>query len=206
MEGTNFMQEFRRSVHRHLCLLPTLTFNSLFREASLTDAVIRCGGREWKVHRAILACHGKFFKRCWQEGFLVSCPVQHVLARNTYCDMPQESSTHILDLVDDELDAVERLLHHAYNFEYDDTPAEGSKFADALEINAVVYALADKYECADLGAIAAKKFSACCCRGLKACCTTLRGHTDCLYHNSKQRSPAAQRLYAAVGHHGGSHT
>lgn len=53
---------------------------------------------------------------------------------------------------------MQRLVHYAYNFDYDDAPTTYSAYSNALETNAVVYSLTDRSKCADLAAHAIKKF------------------------------------------------
>ena len=52
------------SVPQTLTTCRTLLHNDDFK-----DAIIKCGDREWNIHRCILICHSKFFKQCWRREF-----------------------------------------------------------------------------------------------------------------------------------------
>lgn len=46
-----------------------LILASLFEDSSSTDLVIKCGTKEYKVHRLIVTCHSKYFRKCVEGGF-----------------------------------------------------------------------------------------------------------------------------------------
>lgn len=50
------------------------------------------------------------------------------------------------------------MIRYMYEFDYNDTPKDNSKAKNALELNIMVHAVADKYACADLKEKAARKF------------------------------------------------
>ena len=62
----------------------------------------------------------------------------------------QESDSHIVELVDDDPEAVDIMIDFFYIFDIYD-------FVDQLEMSKV-YALADKYGCKDLKPLAARRF------------------------------------------------
>lgn len=52
------------------------------------------------------------------------------------------------------------MLTYFYAFDYEDTPKASAKLSNATELNAAVYAVADKYDVVDLKTLAKKKFGA----------------------------------------------
>jgi len=43
----------------------------LLKDSTFADFVIKCGKKEYKVHRFILSCHSKYFKTCFEGKFKV---------------------------------------------------------------------------------------------------------------------------------------
>ena len=79
----------------------------------------------------------------------------------------QESKTQRLELKDDFKEVVERMITFFYTFDYDDSMAGDSAVEDGsarprdhMQMNAYVYALADKYQVANLKSLALEKFKA----------------------------------------------
>ncbi len=49
-----------------------------YDDATFSDAIVRCGGKEFKVHKLVLAAHSKFFSKAftgdWKVPSLLSPP------------------------------------------------------------------------------------------------------------------------------------
>ncbi|KAF2085252.1 POZ domain-containing protein [Saccharata proteae CBS 121410] len=102
------------------------------------DVVLKCKGQEFKVHRVILCGQSTFF--------------------STMFDGPwKESNDRVVNLDDDDLVIVEMMVRFFYRFDYDDTVHIDGKESPYM-VNALVYALADKYDCQSLKELALRKF------------------------------------------------
>ncbi|KAK5121590.1 hypothetical protein LTR85_004762 [Meristemomyces frigidus] len=112
---------------------------SLLKDSTFADFVIKCGWKEYKVHRFILSCHSDYFKKCFEGKFL-------------------ESESRIIEVHEDDAEAVELMIGYFYAFDYSDEPKPEAKLKNSTLVNAVVYAIADKYEITDLKPLAMKKF------------------------------------------------
>lgn len=89
-----------------------------------TDFIIKCAGTEHKFHRIIISASSRYFPRCCGGAFL-------------------EAGTQNIELRGDEPAAVERMIQFFYTHDYDDVATEG---LNSIELNAQVYATAEKYE------------------------------------------------------------
>lgn len=61
-----------------------------------SDLTIVCGGKRYPVHRALLATRSSFFERACQNSFL-------------------EAQTGVIDLSEDDPEAVEHMVHCKHN-------------------------------------------------------------------------------------------
>ena len=137
--------------------------NILWESAEYSDLTIRCGSREFKVHRAIV-CPGSHY-------FSTACNGQF-----------KEGRTRIIELKEDDPPTVHRILRYFYNLDYDDTGdaasiapymLEETSVNDAEVIedltetekalhtqllnNIIVYAIANKYDIPQLKLLAREK-------------------------------------------------
>ncbi|KAF1925799.1 uncharacterized protein M421DRAFT_397921 [Didymella exigua CBS 183.55] len=76
---------------------------SLFECGKYSDLTIVCGSKRYPVHRALLATRSTFFEGACREGF-------------------QESSTGVIDLTEDDAEAVEHMVHYFYHLDYLNKP------------------------------------------------------------------------------------
>ncbi|RPA86444.1 POZ domain-containing protein [Ascobolus immersus RN42] len=64
-----------------------------------SDLTLRCGGEEFKVHRSVLCSQSTFFEACMESGM-------------------KESNEGVIDLIDERVDDVKRLLEFLYGDTY----------------------------------------------------------------------------------------
>ncbi|KAI0156171.1 hypothetical protein BJ166DRAFT_500167 [Pestalotiopsis sp. NC0098] len=72
-----------------------------FMNNELSDFKLTCNGREFPVHRMILALHSEFFRRAFSSGF-------------------KESKEGVMDFPDDDPEILEKVLSIMYRGNYDD--------------------------------------------------------------------------------------
>ncbi|CEI62036.1 unnamed protein product [Fusarium venenatum] len=102
---------------------------------SFSDAVIRCGNREFAIHRIVLCCHSEYFAK--------------------QLDGPwKESYERAIEIVDFDVSLVEAMIYFTYHLNYD--IPNGSS---AMVFNAKMYQIADKYAMSTLKTFAQGKFS-----------------------------------------------
>ncbi|KAF5615980.1 ARM repeat protein [Fusarium sp. NRRL 25303] len=105
-----------------------------FNNTSLSDAVIKCGGRSFAVHSLVLFCHSEYFKK--------------------QLDGPwKESSERVIEIMDFDPAVVKAMTLFLYCFDYE-SPADSS----AMMFHAKVYQIADKYGIEALKRLAAMKY------------------------------------------------
>ena len=113
-----------------------------------SDFTIVCEGTEHKVHRCFIAAHSKWFERACSGMF-------------------HEASSQKVELQEDLPTAVERMIRFFYTCDYDDaidTTKPKPKYddkepSDRLQVNAWMYATADKYDVPSLKTLAVEKFA-----------------------------------------------
>ncbi|KAL2177482.1 uncharacterized protein P884DRAFT_269857 [Thermothelomyces heterothallicus CBS 202.75] len=75
--------------------------SGLLTSGKFSDMIVRCGGREFKAHRAIVCPQSPFFDRAITGGF-------------------SESTTGVVELPDDDPNVLERFLQFLYTGNYED--------------------------------------------------------------------------------------
>ncbi|KAI9723905.1 MAG: hypothetical protein M1828_004024 [Chrysothrix sp. TS-e1954] len=107
----------------------------MWRERPHSDVTIKCKGREWFLHKIVLVA-APFFANALGGQFKRS---------------GQEAKTSVIDLPDDDPDAVEAMLSYLYNGRFEDVPlvnrrSDGrSSPSDNFTFYVTLYLLADKY-------------------------------------------------------------
>lgn len=134
MATTSIIESFRKSAQGYL------------NDDRFSDFTIVCEGKEFKVHRCFICAHSKWFERCCSDMF-------------------SEASAQKVELKDDLPEAVERMIHFFCTWDYDDNISVDSvpniadpKPVTALQMNAYIFAVAEKYEIPTLKALALEKF------------------------------------------------
>ena len=89
----------------------------LLQTGKYSDLTVKCGSREWRVHRSIVCEGSKFFAAACDGPFLVSVPLEKA---TTPAHQAQESSSREVTLEDDDPAIFERLLLYLYTLDYDD--------------------------------------------------------------------------------------
>ncbi|KAH7091556.1 hypothetical protein FB567DRAFT_277056 [Paraphoma chrysanthemicola] len=72
---------------------------SLFNTGMYSDLTIACGAKRYPVHRALLATRSTFFEGACRNPFL-------------------EAETGVIDLSEDDAEAVEHMVHYFYHMDY----------------------------------------------------------------------------------------
>ncbi|KAK3896845.1 hypothetical protein C8A05DRAFT_48292 [Staphylotrichum tortipilum] len=91
--------------------------SALLGSEKFSDMTIRCGGREFKAHRAIVCPQSRFFDRALTGGFA-------------------EAATGIVDLPEDDPEVVERFLQFLYTGTYTNLDSAYAPASDACMMSA----------------------------------------------------------------------
>lgn len=130
---------------------------SLFKDGTLSDYSVKCGGSTYQVHRVFVATHSEYFRALFRgdyEASLIISTCIHQLVL-TY---KQENHGNSIELKEDNPAAVKLMIDYFYGFDYDDTYENITAFNNILELNAAVYVTADKYGVPDLKDLAVEHF------------------------------------------------
>ncbi|RSL71874.1 hypothetical protein CEP54_001185 [Fusarium duplospermum] len=95
------------------------SLSTLLHSEKFSDMTIRCGGRDFKAHRAIVCTQSKFFDRALSSNFKVSCHTWEAGALLMTSPL-QEAASRIVELPDDDPDVLERFLEFLYTGAYSD--------------------------------------------------------------------------------------
>ncbi|KAK3711122.1 hypothetical protein LTR37_009909 [Vermiconidia calcicola] len=119
-----------------------LNLKELLATGLFSDLILSCEGKQFKVHKNILYTSSPVFRRLLSGGFKEA-----------------KEDCSIIELKEDNAEALQTLLHYFYNFVYDDSfLGHGS----SMSLPVKVYAIADKYEVPQLQAMAAGKLKKVC--------------------------------------------
>ncbi|KAI7759877.1 hypothetical protein LZL87_014096 [Fusarium oxysporum] len=114
------------------------SLSKFFNNKCLSDAVIRCGDREFAVHSLILFSHSEYFAKQLDGPWKL-----------------KESSERAIDITEFDPDVVEATIHFMYHFDYE--PAADTS---AMIFHAKVYQIGDKYGIKALKSYVTGKFHA----------------------------------------------
>ena len=122
-----------------------------------TDLKIMCEGTEFKVHKIVLSSQSEFFRATCSSGFLVRKVSVSSIRKLIIL---QESSTNAINLTEDGLNLVSRMIDCLYRGTYNDfdATADGQSWKSASQLHAAMYALGDKYDMAVLKETALSKY------------------------------------------------
>ncbi|KAH8728537.1 BTB/POZ domain-containing protein [Phaeosphaeriaceae sp. PMI808] len=110
---------------------------SFFDSEGLSDGVIKCGKREFRIHRLVLCAQSSYFTKVFTGDF--------------------KESNGCLTLNDDDISAVEAMLEFMYSFDYDSS-GRAENTCSPMVFNVKVYSIAEKYDIPALKAKAKQKF------------------------------------------------
>lgn len=120
--NTNTMHSFRAATAAYL------------DDERFSDFTIECAGIKHKVHRCFISAHSRYFAKCCGGTFL-------------------EAGTQSVTLKDDDPAAVGCMIRFFYCHHYDEAMFQPPKLLSAksgrlnkIQLNALVYATAEKYE------------------------------------------------------------
>ncbi|KAM0432994.1 hypothetical protein ACHAPT_004699 [Fusarium lateritium] len=85
------------------------SLSTLLRSEKFSDMTIRCGGRDFKAHCAIVCTQSSFFDRALGSNFKVG-----------YATKGHEATSRVVELPDDDPDVLERFLEFLYTGTYTD--------------------------------------------------------------------------------------
>ena len=109
----------------------------VFESGQYSDLKIKCGDKEFLVHKAIVCTQSKFLQAAIGEGFEVG--VALIVKNWAYASNSQASTTGIINLSDHDVEDVSRMLSFLYGSHY-------SCPADNLEVHVGMYAMGDMFD------------------------------------------------------------
>ena len=138
LQQTTVLLRFAKSVIHVSLPLPRLTFHRLREQDKFCDLTVKCGKKEIKVNRNVVASHSDWFLKACAGEFkvrtsLLSIKLESVLKAG------QEANAPIIELPDDDPEEVETMLNFCYALEY---PAAAQS---PITFDARMYAIGEKY-------------------------------------------------------------
>ncbi|CZR56333.1 uncharacterized protein PAC_06221 [Phialocephala subalpina] len=141
-----------------------MKYPSLLETGKWPDLVIKCRGKEWKVHRVVACLPSKVLSTIVDSGFLK-------IVETDFQASVQEGTTGVIDLSASEPDIVDCMIRFLYTNDYSYTekaesvPVANTGFfhriysGETLVTNAKVYVLAEFLDLPALKKTAAEKFA-----------------------------------------------
>lgn len=118
--------------------MPYIDTADWFNKDDLSDVTIKFGSREYKAHKMIICSQSQYFKKL--------CGTDAQFA---------EAGQKVIELKDDDEDAVFAMLQWIYTFEYDTTWQREPRFTvEAFKTHNNVQVVADKYKLPALSELA----------------------------------------------------
>lgn len=133
----------------------TLDIRELFDNHELADFTIEYSGRKKRCHKLVLYYKCEYFKKMLRgdSGFKVR---RLVSLDSLSVNVTKESDGDVVELKDDDADAVEAMLRHIYGLSYLPTTTDGKTLSWNFHLNVAM--VGDKYRLADLEASAFQEF------------------------------------------------
>lgn len=104
---------------------------SIYRDGKYSDLTVVCGERTYRAHKVLLCTRSQFFAKACDGGFQVrrkgsshsdSLLAGHVFDRTDSSTVSQEASTGVIDLSQDDPQAVKMMMHYFYHLDYPHVP------------------------------------------------------------------------------------
>ncbi|XP_014550323.1 hypothetical protein COCVIDRAFT_115774 [Bipolaris victoriae FI3] len=115
-----------------------LNLPEYYDSPTLSDGIITCAGKEFRIHKIVLSAQSRFFSNAFEGKW-------------------KESVEGAIPLNDDDVSAVEAMLRFLYTFDYD-AGGNAADVASPMVFNVKVYSVADKYDIPALKSVASQKF------------------------------------------------
>ncbi|KAK4958235.1 hypothetical protein LTR10_004661 [Elasticomyces elasticus] len=113
-----------------------------YKNPKYTDLTIKCGHREWQVHKFVVCSQSPFFAKACDGSF-------------------KEAEEGVIPLDHDDPSVIEAMVEYMYNFSYHDDHGMGvdGTVLSPIVFNVHVLILADKYDMPGLARLAEMKYS-----------------------------------------------
>ncbi|MCJ1475053.1 hypothetical protein MMC13_003713 [Lambiella insularis] len=112
--------------------------HKLLGTSEYSDFTVNCGGKTWRIHRAIVCSRSAYFKKACDGAF-------------------KEAQEGLLVFNDEDPTLIEEMLMYLYTMDYPQVSASATG-AKAMVLDAKMYGIADKYALPDLKKKAFKAF------------------------------------------------
>ncbi|KAK5116593.1 hypothetical protein LTR85_009218 [Meristemomyces frigidus] len=124
-------------------MAPTFDVSSFFDQEAYSDIIIKYGTKQLKAHKMIICSKSDYFKKlCGPDSRFA------------------ESKKNIIELKDDDENAVTSMFKWLYSFEYDEAwtkPSVAPLQRSSFERHVAVYIVADKYQLPALSELAKQR-------------------------------------------------